>query len=248
MTSNVNFRTGKVAEDIEVFQDMALHGPKSKRAELRTALIAAAVDPWRVDLQRSSEVAHSLGVTEDVILFRRDPTGHHPGAGLTLWATDDGYYVPNIVPLESGQLTFAQYNAILDDFVENIADPVASGVGFTVSKTRPRQAISDWVSSDATLKLGRFSGAANKSTGASHPSDERRWFDFIVAVHRSGDRLDASRLARWLHELEKWDEESAHDLAGDYEKLWRFLPTMMSTDRVDGCASNRSRKCSSPLL
>lgn len=79
------------------------------------------------------------------------------------------------------------------------------------------------MSIDATVKLRRFSGAANKSTGASHPSDERRWFDFIVAVHRAGDKLDAARLARWLHEAEGWDEDSAHKLAGNYETSLALL-------------------------
>lgn len=47
--------TGK----LEVFQDMAIRGPIAKRRELREALIAAAVDPWQVDLERSAEVARN---------------------------------------------------------------------------------------------------------------------------------------------------------------------------------------------
>ncbi len=125
--------------------------------------------------------------------------------------------MPNIVPLEPGNLTYAQYNSVLDDFIKRIAGPIVEKPGFEISATEAEQTLEDWISADAALKLRRFPGAANKSTGASHPSDERRWFDFIVSVHRSGDRLYADQLARWLCEADGWSEDTAHRLAGDYE-------------------------------
>lgn len=219
----MDYRKGEMADKIEVFQDMAMRGPITKRPELRDALIAAAVDPWRVDIERSAEIARNAVTSEDVILFRREAGEDYPAAGLTLWGTEDGYYVPNIVPLEIGNLTYSQYNAILADFVERVAAPVADKFGFTITRTEPRQSVDNWLSPDAALKLRRFSGAANKSTGASHPADERRWFDFLVAAHRAGNKLGADRLARWLHEVEGWDEESAHKLAGDFEKSLALL-------------------------
>ncbi|CEJ14706.1 hypothetical protein BN1110_05041 [bacterium YEK0313] len=202
---------------------MAIRGPIAKRPELREALIAAAIEPWRVDLERSAEVAHNARASGDVVLFRRDAGQDHPAAGLTLWGTEDGYYVPNIVPLEIGRLTFAQYNAVLADFIARVAAPVTAQFGFTILTTEPRQTLDDWLSPDAALKLKRFSGVANKSTGASHPSDQRRWFDFLVAVYRSGDKPGADRLARWLHEVDGWDEDSAHNLAGDFETAIALL-------------------------
>jgi hypothetical protein len=212
-----------MTEQIEVFQDMAIHGPRKKRPDLREALIAAAVDPWRVDIERSAEVTRNSVTSEDVVLFRCNAGKDHPAAGLTLWGTEDGYYVPNVVPLESGSLTFAQYNAILMDFIERVAAPVVEGFGFTITVTEPRQTLDDWLSPEAAVKLRQFSALANKSSGASHPSDELRWYDFIVAVHRAGDKLGADRLARWLHEVEDWDEESAHKLAGDFESSLSLL-------------------------
>ena len=202
---------------IQVFRDMNIRGPAEKRANLRAALIEAATKPWRVDLERSAEVARNAVTSEDVVLFRTEAGAAYPAAGLTLWETHDGYHVPNIVPLETGNLTYAQYNAVLEDFIKRIAGPIVKKLGFEISATKAEQTLDDWISEDAALKLRRFSGAANKSTGASHPSDERRWFDFIVAVHRSGDRLYADQLARWLCEADGWSEDTAHRLAGDYE-------------------------------
>lgn len=212
-----------MAEEIEVFQDMALRGPLAKRPELRAALIAAADGTWQADLDRSSEIARNAATTEDVVLFRRAADKGHPAAELALWGTNDGYRVSNIVPRQVGRLSFSQYNAILADFVARVAEPVSGKYGFVIDTTEPCQTLDDWLSPDAAAKLRLFSHAANKSTDATHPLDQRRWFDFVVAVHRAGDRLDADKLARWLHEAENWDEESAHELAGDFEKSLALL-------------------------
>ena len=217
------FEEVDVAEKLEVFQDMAIHGPIDKRPELREGLIAAAVGSWRVDLKRTEEVAHNTVPLEDVVLFQRDADNDHPAVGLTLWGTEDGYYVPNIVPLEKGSLSFAQYNALLKDFIAQIAEPVATQFGFTISTTQDQQTLEDWLSLEAAIKLKHFSGAANKSTRASHPSDQRRWFDFLVAVHRADDKPDADKLARWLHEVDGWDQDSAHTLAADFETAVALL-------------------------
>lgn len=212
-----------MSEKIEVFQDLRIEGPIERRADLRSELIASVDTPWRIDLEKSEQVARNAGTTEDVILFRCEGNAHHPPAGLTLWGTGDGYYVPNIVPMETGWLTYSQYNAVLVDFVECVLEPVAAKCGFLVKITKPNQDVDDWLSSDAAAKLRRFSGSANKSTGASHPMDERRWFDFVVAVHRNSEKLAGDRLARWLHEAEGWDEETAHELAGDFENSLSLL-------------------------
>ena len=212
-----------MSRKLEVFRDFYLRGPREKRKGLRAGLLNAARDRWSVDLERSEEVARGAITTDDVLLFRTKATEAYPEAGLTLWEHEDGYYVPNIVPLETGQLTRAQYNAILEDFINEVAASVATEHGFVVSTTQGHQSIEDWVSADTATRLRRFSGAANKSTGASHPADERRWFDFIVSVHRSGERLDADQLARWLSEVDGWEEGTAHNLAARYEGALALL-------------------------
>jgi hypothetical protein len=213
-----------MAKEIDVFQDLAIRGPiVEQRRQLRDALISAAIKPWQVDIEESNQIARQTVPPRDVILFRREASDGYPAARLTLWETVDGYYVPNVTPLATGQLTYAQYNAILADFVERVAAPVTNQFGFTITETKPRESVDDWFSPDAALKLKHFSDAANKSTGSSHPMDERRWFEFLVAAHRDKAELSTSKLARWLHEVERWDEDSAHRLAGDFENSLSLL-------------------------
>ena len=212
-----------MTDSIEVFQDLNLRGPKEHRVALRDALIASTAHPWSVDLARSEEFARNSTSSTEVLAFRRESADGLPAASLSLWGTDDGYYVPNIVPAGYGKLNYGQYNAILKDFLAKVLQPVAPRFDFVAETTSDRQDVEDWLSPDAAMKLRAFSNAANKSTGASHPMDQRRWFDFLIAVHRSGTIIGPDLLARWLQEVERWDEESAHELAGDYETSLALL-------------------------
>jgi hypothetical protein len=211
-----------MAGSVEVFRDLYLRGPVARRSDLRQALIAAAEDPWYYDPDRSAAIGRNA-TDADILAFGRKASNDLQEAGLTLWSRDDGYYVPNIVPVESGELGITQYNAILADFIERIVRPVAHLFNYQIDATESRQNLEDWTSVDAAKKLRVFSAAANKSTGASHPMDQRRWFDFIIAVHRSRRTIGTDRLTRWLREVEGWDEESAHALAGQYETALSLL-------------------------
>ena len=64
--------------------------------------------------------------------------------------------------------------------------------------------------------LVQFSGAANQSSGSSHPADFKRWATFLVTVHRSGKRLDNDLLYATLRE-QGWPKEKASDLVSEFE-------------------------------
>lgn len=207
---------------IDVFRDLYLRGSPARRPELRCALIGAVTTPWYYDAHRSDAISRNANGA-DILAFGRNAADDLRAAGLVLWSSNDGYYVPNIVPIESGELSIRQYNAILDDFIERIVRPVASLFDYAIDSTSARQDLEDWTSADASKKLRAFSSAANKSTGASHPMDQRRWFDFIIAVHENHSPIGTDHLFRWLHEIEGWEEESAHELAGEYENSLSLL-------------------------
>lgn len=212
-----------MTKKIEVFQDMEIIAPVKLRNELRDALITASVVPWSIDLDRMANAKKNSIISEDVILFKRESDAKLPAAGLTLWGTEKGYYVPNIVPLETGKLTYTQYNTILDDFIVRIALPVSSKFGFKVERSESEQTIDDWLSPRAVIKLKSFSNSANKSTLASHPLDQRRWFDFIITAYLNNDKLKSDMLSRWLYEVDGWDENSAIELAGNFENSISLL-------------------------
>src|SRR3546814_6761369 len=73
-----------------------------------------------------------------------------------------------------GELSTENYNGLLEEFASLIAIPVAERFGWQVSTTSPTQGLDDWLDEESAAALRRFSAAANKATGASHPLDQRR--------------------------------------------------------------------------
>lgn len=138
-------------------------------------------------------------------------------AGLSLFQKDgDTWYVPNIVPLDSSQLSHNQYNKILENFLETIVRPSIAGLPVTAELTGDVLFLKDVVGEEVASLLHKFSVLANKSTGSAHPSDRNRWFDFLIAVQRKHISLNTDLLIHSLME-EGWSEDRAHDLAIEYE-------------------------------
>ena len=203
-------------KDMLVFQDLVLRGKKNDLLEIRKALLKQVAAPWSHAKDRESEISANAS-SSDVIVFTREKGEGIEAVGLMLWSHEDSYEVTNIVPRDIRELSFQGYNAALQDFVTRIVEPAIRVVGFQIEMTPERQSLNDWVAADVAEALRRFSAAANKSTGSSHPSDRKRWFEFLFAAHRSPRRLDTDRLGRWLIEAEGWPENTAHDLIIEYE-------------------------------
>ncbi|MBG6083145.1 hypothetical protein [Rubrivivax gelatinosus] len=205
-----------MTHSIEVFQELFLR-TNSADVSIRESLLAQAVAPWRHDTEHEQAARDRSLSSRDQIFFVRDEGAGHKAATLVLSADDRGYRVANVVPATPGRLETSEYNAILRDFFESVASPAAAAGGFHVELTGNRQAPEDWTSPEAAAALRTFSECANKSTGSSHPMDQKRWFAFIILAHRSSSRVDTSHLKRWLIEAEGWPAEIAQELAIEFE-------------------------------
>lgn len=155
---------------------------------------------------------------------------------------DDGVLnVGNIIPLEKSKLNIDEYNNVLIKFYNDVIKPYKeTSVGLEISQPtddvfHPTTVITE----EALRKLKAFCNGANKSTGASHPCDRERWFDFICQTVDDNRMFDAETLAKFLQDEnywgEKtngfigvlgryaWDEEKAYELASEYERLCEVI-------------------------
>ena len=205
---------GHEAVSIEVFQDLTLTSRDGQRLALRDALRRSAAAPWRHAEEREREFPDT---SYEFLAFQRAPGDSLAASGLTLCGRADGYEVVNIVPLEAGELGVSGYNDILNDFIERVVGPASRELDFEVGVTPRKQSIVDWTSDEVASALHTFSVCANKSTGAGHPADRKRWFEFLFAAHAANTRLDTELLGRWLVEAEAWPPEVAHDLVDRYQ-------------------------------
>lgn len=208
--------TDMTDKKIEVFQNLYLKS-RSSVSSVRTSILAQAQGPWHQDLEREEDIRDHTVDDEDVIVLVRDAFDDVDESGLVLWQEGMGYKVSNIVPRNVGELGITKYNAILRDFVTRIAEPAALAGCFEVELSSPHQSLDNWLDAEPATALRRFSRLANKSTGSSHPLDRDRWYAFLIATHHATKRLDTDKLVRWLVEVEHWSEDTAHELAIDYE-------------------------------
>ncbi|NFO10948.1 hypothetical protein FDB29_07460 [Clostridium botulinum] len=149
--------------------------------------------------------------------------------------------VGNIVPLEKNELSIDEYNAVILKFYDDVIKPYKE-CGTEVNILQPSDDIFDptsVISETALKKLKLFCLAANKSTGASHPCDQERWFDFVCQTVDDGKMFDYSTLANFLQDENywgkkpdgfigvmgkfAWDKEQAYELASDYDNLCEVL-------------------------
>ena len=198
---------------IEVFQDLTIASSTSQMAALGKSLIARAKAPWRHQAEEVSEPQEH----GTVLFMEREEDGALPAARLLLWPSETGYSVMNVVPLKVGQLDRATYNALLQEFTQLIALPAAASHELSAKLSRQWQSLDEWFSPSTAQALSSFSNSANKSTGASHPRDQERWMNFLISAHNDRSEIDSDLLYRWLHEVERWQEDEARDLLMDYD-------------------------------
>lgn len=198
---------------IEVFQDLHITGPATQMTSLGKELSDYAVAPWRYVTDEPVQKQED-GI---VMFMERSEDATLPGARIVLWPSLVGYSVLNVVPTKRSSLDYATYNSLIQEFVQLVATPASCKLDFEIQLSKQHQSIEDWFSPPTAKALQSFSRLANKSTGASHPLDQGRWMDFLMGAHAEHSKADSDLVYRWLHEVERWPEDTAHDLLKDYD-------------------------------
>jgi len=199
---------------MKIFQDLFIHLNGNTIESLIEECTKQCNEFWKRAVERE-ENASSLG--EKAYCFEHSEGDGLRNAGLTLFEKENNtWYVPNIVPIKTGQLSHNEYNDLLNSFIDSIVKPVIIGSPVQIEITNNQIFLEDVVGIEATDKLKRFSILANMSTGSSHPMDKGRWFDFLFTVSNKGVELDTDLLMSSLIK-QGWSEESAHELAIEFE-------------------------------
>ena len=199
---------------MKTFQDLYIHLNGFDMETLADLFTKQCNEFWTRAIDREKDAA-SIG--EKAYCFERSEGGELRNAGLTLFEKiHDVWYVPNIVPIESGQLSYEEYNNLLTDFTNFIVKPVIEELTVSIELTKDQIFLEDITGEEIAGLLKTFSSLANKSTGSSHPLDKKRWFTFIYAVNKADVTVYTDILERTLVE-QGWSEESSNKLAIEFE-------------------------------
>jgi hypothetical protein len=176
---------------------------------------ASATGGWARDRSKDEELKRNGGSA----WFTFTLTGHKTLPSAFLFVAQkkstDTLYVPNIISPARDRLNYDEYNEILQSFADSVLVPLKDVISFDLSKADID--LSAELPKEVFDRLRNFCVLANKKTGSSHPLDQQRWMEFLIASDEAGVQLDSHTLARWLVEVEGWDNEQASRLAEEYE-------------------------------
>ncbi|MGU7841429.1 hypothetical protein ACV22V_18375 [Burkholderia sp. AW33-5] len=134
-----------------------------------------------------------------------------PASKLFATRVTNGLRVTNILPIDADELSVDEYNAILQQFVQQAIEGK-----FPYHLSQPEVKLTDLVGEPAAGLFYDFSRNANRATGRLHDADEGRWFEFLYSLTDKYRKLKPSELQRFLIE-DGWPEDKAVELVEDFE-------------------------------
>ena len=199
---------------MKVFRNLKLIGAASQQTKLIDLIEQQLSNGWVRDREREVELKSQYRY--DYTIFTCSKTASRPAAELSLITDENGYlYVSNIVPKELGETSEDQYNAILEEFLNRFVEHAAKELDIQIITPPDERSIDNAMSPEMSQLLKQFSAAANKTSGGTHPLDERRFLNFIVQAHNERSLLDEIELIELLLD-EGWSNSYAQNLSSKY--------------------------------
>ena len=203
---------------MEIYRELKMWGNPEALEQFIQKIGEFEQDMWRRDQEVEARLRESGGAPGTYYCFTCSKTGGLPASTVHLFRKSDrNMYVANVTPRDKSELSVEEYNRVVEDFHARCVEPAARETGVLVRLKDADMDIKDILTETTAHALRQFSAAANKATGSSHPSDQRRWFTFLVAAHKENTSLDVMTLKDWLIDEEGWPEQAASRLVVEYE-------------------------------
>ena len=139
-----------------------------------------------------------------------------PYSRIIICTNDDTNTVKiiNIVPLaESGvsQIEPPEYNQILGIFRDKVFTGIKNRDGNEFQETPENYTINDIIPLSAPV-LNAWLGGFPLSR---HPLDEKRWYDFVIALHQNKEQLSSEIFENYIRENYNWDENDIEEFSSN---------------------------------
>ena len=124
---------------------------------------------------------------------------------LGVYFEGKGVSILNIVPLpESGvsHIDIETYNKILDKFKDDVFQDIHERLNNSIDTNKEDYTIEEIIPKSFE-KLNRW---LNGFPLSSHQLDTNRWYDFVIALHKSGESLPLDTLGNYVKERYRWSE------------------------------------------
>ena len=114
--------------------------------------------------------------------------------------------IVNIIPMkESGvfQIECVEYNKLLDAYRDDVFALINQRFGNTIKQNTEDYSIEEVIPKSYPL-LNTWLNAYPLSL---HPTDTKRWYDFVISLHNSGESLSLSDFEKYIEENYGWETE-----------------------------------------
>ena len=125
---------------------------------------------------------------------------------LGVFSEGKGVSILNIVPLpESGvsHIDIETYNKILDLFKDDVFQDIQNRQNNSIETNTEDYTIQEIIPKSFD-KLNRW---LNGYPLSSHQLDTNRWYDFVIALHATGESLPLDTLGKYVEERYGWEEK-----------------------------------------
>jgi len=161
---------------------------------------------WEYLEEQSKEYASLTGEPSCAILRVGDP--HFPAVAITN-KNGNTFYVANIVPKESGQMTMGEYNQVARDFAHDLRKYAGkNNLELTVKTTKETVGLKEIITGKKCREL--FERYINLYPTSYHDLDIERLDTFICCLSRYARKhVDLELLKGWLRQEKEWAEKDA---------------------------------------
>jgi len=207
---------------MEHYPKMDIHFPQAREEELHEEMKRLAIAPWSP--QQCNP--HGKPADEDSFYFHRAIVGDEPSCTVCIRRNEPGYWiVTNIVPDEGQvhQIPIEQYKKILTNFESEIANPAAVAIEGITSIEISQYRLEDYFSRESVKLLQHFCETSNQIDWGQHPSDQKKWMEFLLRVYDDNIYVHCDVFGRCLHTAGWWPEDGIQRLVSEYDFAMRLL-------------------------
>jgi hypothetical protein len=208
---------------MKVFRDLKIEGsPDKLQKVLQQVIEAIANNPdssWRRDEEAEAKINSVPKFDSKLYCFSCSESEKRRESNLWLSHAleENRLSVSNILPQKIKELSYDEYNYILEEFSDRFLIPATKNLEVEVTLTEAEIDLKKLIEPEAVELLHRFSEADNKLGKVYLPLSKKDWYLFIVKSHKNKAQLNAEILERWLEEEEGWSEDIASNLVEEYQ-------------------------------
>jgi hypothetical protein len=148
---------------LEVFKELTISGAPPALSKLIDEITGHPASGWRRNRDREPRNMPRLSAGYELAVFRWEGPGIAPAADVFFKGDGEVLKVTNIVPVNVPKLSFAEYNAIIDDFAARNISKRQEDLPLDVEITPDHLPITHWLTKDSAGLLTSFSRSANRS-------------------------------------------------------------------------------------